>query len=117
MKNNIWLLAILSSIIIAICQFYVPWWSIPFLLFIAGLALFNNAGKSFAFGIMTGAVVWIGTAFYQDYGSHVSAAETIANLLGGMPDLLVFIITGLVGGIVYGLSSISGTFLRKLIFK
>ena len=85
-------------------------------MFIAGLVLFDNTGKSFVFGIVTGAIVWIGTAFYRDFGSHVSAAETIANLLGGMPDPLVFIITGLVGGIVYGLSSITGTFLRKLIF-
>lgn len=115
MKINIWILILISSIIIGIIQFFIPWWAVTIILFLTGLVFFVNAGKSFLYGILTGLIVWPITAAYQEVGSHVSASEVIGNLLGGMPNLLVYLVTGLIGGIVYGLSATTGTFLRKLV--
>jgi hypothetical protein len=117
MKINIWIFILLTTTIIGITQFFVPWWSFVILLFVMGSLFIENPGKSLVFGIIVGVIVWILTAFYQDYNSHVSAATVIGDLLGGLPKVLVFLITGLIAGVVYGLSAMTGTFLRQLILS
>jgi hypothetical protein len=117
MKINIWIFILLTTVIIGFTQFFIPWWSFAILLFVIGSLFIKNPGKSLAFGIIVGTFVWISTAFYQEYDSHVSAAIVIGDLLGGLPKALVFLVTGLIAGVVYGLSAMTGTFLRQLILN
>jgi hypothetical protein len=101
-------------IIISIIQFFLPWW-VPFLLFfLAGFFFLKDTGKSFLFGLLVGFLIWIGTSVYQDIGSFIPAAQVIADLLGGLSRILVYILTGLLGGIVGGMSAMSGTLLSKI---
>lgn len=97
---------------------YAPWWGIALCAFIVGAVVPQKNGKAFLAGMLGIMFLWIILAVVKDSGNNHILSSRIANLLPlkGSVGLLVFV-TGLIGGLVGGLSALCGSMLRGLFRK
>jgi hypothetical protein len=97
---------------------YAPWWSIALCACIVGAVVPQKNAKAFLAGLLGIMLLWIIVAVVKDGANNHILSSRIANLLPlkGSVGLLVFV-TGLIGGLVGGLSALCGSMLRGLISK
>lgn len=100
---------IVTAIVCFALQSFFPWWTLAVGAGVVGYFVDNKALPSFAAGFVGAALLWIGMAYYLDHATQSIITEKINKLL----PLNAFVLTGLVGGIVGGLSALTGTFLRS----
>ncbi len=96
----------------AVCfalQSFLPWWSMA--VGAAAVAYFidNKGGVSFLAGLLGVALLWSAMAFFIDASSHAILTSKVNKLLP-IPALAL---TAIVGGLVGGLSALSGTLLKS----
>ncbi len=104
------IIQIVVTIIIGFAlQSFLPWWTLAVGAFGVAYFIDNKALASFAAGFLGAALLWIGMAYYLDYATQSIITEKVNKLL----PLNAFVLTGLIGGIVGGLSALTGTFLRQ----
>ncbi|NOS93098.1 MAG: hypothetical protein HOP30_14345 [Cyclobacteriaceae bacterium] len=104
------IIQIVVTIIISFAlQSFLPWWTLAIGAFGAAYFIDNKALASFAAGFLGAALLWIGMAYYLDHATQSIITEKVNKLL----PLNAFVLTGLIGGIVGGLSALTGTFLRQ----
>ena len=95
---------------IAICltlQFFLPWWTMAVGSFALGYVFENKGLHSFSAGFIGVGLLWLGTALLIDVSTQSILTEKINRLL----PLNVFILTTLIGGLVGGLASLTGSLL------
>lgn len=109
--RNILIIALLSFI----AQQFLPWWIIAPFSFVVGYALTKNGGQAFLSGFLAIFLVWAGYALIIDQRNEHILSTRIAQLfpLGGNYWLLI-LITGIIGGLVAGLSALSGRLIKNL---
>jgi len=111
--------SIISVILIAVLSFalglYLPWWSIAIAAFIVTALIHQRPGPAFLTGFIAIFLTWALLAFVIDMRNQHILSKKLAQLLplGGSSFLLI-LITGLVGGLVGGLSAMSGSYLKKI---
>jgi len=96
-------------------QLFAPWWIIAIIPFLIEITFPGN--KSFAFfpGFYGIFLLWAGYAFWMDHQTGSILSSRIALLFHLPPwPLAVVLLTGLLGGILGGLSSLSGNYLRRV---
>lgn len=100
---------LLTIIVCFVFQSFLPWWTL--VVGAGGTAYFsaNKAFKSFAAGFIGASLLWLGMAYYLDITTQSIITEKVNKLL----PLNSFLLTGLIGGIVGGLSALTGTLLRS----
>ncbi len=104
------LIQILATIIISfILELFLPWWTIAVTSFAVAYLVDNKSLISFWAGFLGIAILWVGMALYIDQTTHSILTEKVNRLL----PLNAFLLTGLIGGIVGGLSALTGSFLRS----
>lgn len=113
MKYWIHLLIILGLGFIA--QILLPWWIIMVIAFISAFIMNQKPIIILFFGLLAGFLLWGGVAFYLDIENHHLLSGRIGDLLGGLNSNVLIIITGILGGIIAGLSSFAGGSLRRTI--
>ena len=103
------MLYILIVVISAVAQFFLPWWVIAPVCFLLAYFRANSAKQAFATGTAAITTVWVAYAWFQHYSTNGILTLQMANVLplGGNAAALVAI-TGLVGGLVGGLSALAG---------
>ena len=109
MKFLIQFLVILVSAYVL--ELFLPWWSIA----ISGAAggYFFKSGISFLSGFLAIALLWTGKAYLIDMTAAVPLTDQIATILLIKSKALLFLITALVGGLVGGFSSLTGSLAKK----
>jgi len=100
---------IVTIIVCFVLQSFLPWWTLAIGAFGAAYLIDNKALVSFAAGFIGAALLWIGMAYYLDNATQSIITEKVNKLL----PLNAFVLTGLIGGIVGGLSALTATFLRQ----
>lgn len=101
-----------------IAQMYFPWWSIAVVGFLVGLWAHESPSKSFAYGTAAMTFLWAAYGGIQSSANAGIMNASIAKMLGGaISGTQLIFITGLVGGLVGGMSAMTGTMLRNLIAK
>lgn len=94
-------------------QVFFPWYSIVIISFIAGILFykFHPLGSFFSgfFGI---ALVWWGYSLFLDYHTQSILSVKIAPILKVSSPLVLVIVTGVLGGLVGGLSSLTAKLIR-----
>ncbi|MAO66375.1 MAG: hypothetical protein CL666_15385 [Balneola sp.] len=107
------LLTILILISAFILNLFLPWWSIA----IPGLAFgfyFNKkALPSFGLGFLALFVLWGGQALYIHFGNDAILSTRIAEMLSVGSPLVVVLITGIIGGLVSGLATLTGSLVKE----
>ena len=96
----------------------LPWWIIAVIAFLISAILPTNDIGSFLSGFLGIGLLWLVLAWKLDIETNSILSAKIASIfpLGGDTTTLV-IVTGAVGGIVGGFSSLSGNLLRKIWMK
>lgn len=119
MKNKIKELGIGTVAIIllgVLAQFFFPWWSIAVVGFIVGFLIRTSSPVSFAYGTSAVTLLWLTYAIIQSSINGGIMGTAISDMAGGKittGQLIVF--SSVIGGLVGGFSTMSGTLLRQLI--
>jgi hypothetical protein len=110
----------ISTVLIAILSFaaclYFPWWVIAIAGFIVAFAIPQKTGLAFLSGFLALFILWAGMSVYMSSanGNLLVHKMSILFLKADNPTLL-FILTGLIGGLVAGFGSLSGRLLKKMV--
>jgi hypothetical protein len=107
MKFGIQLLA--TVIVCFILQSFLPWWTMAVGAFTVAYLYGNKGFLSFAAGFIGVALLWVGMAFYIDALSNSILTEKIDRLL----PINAFLATLIVGGLVGGFASLTGSLARS----
>jgi len=107
MKFFIQLIATL--VICSMLQSFLPWWTMAVGAFTVAYLIGNKGFPSFAAGFLGVGLLWIGFAFYVDVLTDSILTEKINRLL----PVNSFILTLLIGGLVGGFASLTGSLIRS----
>jgi hypothetical protein len=111
---SILLTALLSF---AACLF-LPWWVIAIAGFVVAFAIPQKAGLAFLSGFVALFILWAGLSFYMSNANDNLLAHKISILFIKVDNpFLLFIVTGIIGGLVAGLGSLSGRLFKKVLVK
>lgn len=105
-------LLILTSFLL---NMILPWWSIAIPGLILGYQFHPDSGKAFSTGFLALFVLWSAQALYVHILNDGILATRIAEMLKVQYPWVVILITGLLGGLVSGLSTLTGSLISKAI--
>ncbi|TKC08223.1 hypothetical protein FA048_13785 [Pedobacter polaris] len=106
----VFLVIIIASFLL---QMVLPWWVIIIICF-ATCGLIGKTGKiSFWQPFLAILVLWVGFALFKSLPNHNVLATRIAEMLSVKFWPVVLAITGLLGGLVAGISGYCGYHFRK----
>ncbi|MBO6523252.1 MAG: hypothetical protein JJ971_05455 [Balneolaceae bacterium] len=107
----------LQTVLIAITAFLLniifPWWSIAIPGLIFGYLFKKKAHVSFGWGFLAVFLLWGGQALYIHFANNGILSTRIAEMLGVGSPYLVILITGVLGGLVSGFATLTGTLFNK----
>lgn len=109
---------IVSVLLVALIAFvagiFLPWWSIALAGFIVAIVIPQRPFKSFLSGFLAIFLLWAGLSLWIDQANQGILLQRVAALFKlSNASWLLFLITGLLGGILGGLASLTGSFVRK----
>jgi hypothetical protein len=100
---------LVTTAVCFILQSFLPWWTMAVGAFTVAYLMGNNGFPSFLAGFFGVAILWIGMAFYIDALTHSILTEKINRLL----PINAFLATLIVGGLVGGFASLTGSMMRS----
>ncbi|HOY14639.1 MAG TPA: hypothetical protein PLY70_15945 [Saprospiraceae bacterium] len=107
-----------SILLIAITIYFgeekYGWWISAVTCFVCGIFLIKKGYTSFILSFVTCFMAWTFIAYFKDYGAEVSIAVLVSEIFGGIGVLPIYLITGLIIGLVGGFSGISGNYFSKI---
>lgn len=112
MRNS---LLILAFIVLTgqLCRLGLPWWTLPIWGATAGWLLGHSGAKAFIAGFLGGALLWITAALGPDMANDGILSTKIGQLFMGLSRWSVVAITGLLGGLLSGMGSLTGRWGRE----
>lgn len=90
-------------------QSFFPWWSLAVAGFIVGLVAGRSGWISFFSGFLGVGLLWIGMTLYLDLSTNSILSSKVAQLFPTKTTPLLFLFTCLVGGLVGGFSTLTGS--------
>jgi hypothetical protein len=105
---------ILTALLSFVFGLYLPWWSIAIAAFISALLIPMKSGKAFLAGFLGVFILWALLAWWIDMKNQGILSKKVAEIfpLGGSSFLLI-LVTALIGALVGGIASMSGSYLRR----
>lgn len=103
------LLALIILITAFLLNLFLPWWSIAIPGLIFGYMFKQKGLASFAWGFLALFLLWGGQALYIHFANDGILSTRIATMLGVGSPYLVILITGVLGGLVSGLATLTGS--------
>jgi hypothetical protein len=109
----------ISILLIALLSFaaclYLPWWVIAITSGIVAFAIPQKTGLAFLAGFLALFILWVALSFYiSSANGHLLAHKMSILFVKADNNLLLFLLTGFIGGVVGGFGSLSGRLLKKL---
>lgn len=103
------LLTLLILITSFLLNLFLPWWSIAFPGLLFGYLYKKKGLTSFGLGFLAVFLLWGGQALYIHFANDGILSTRIATMLGIGSPYLVILITGVIGGLVSGLATLTGS--------
>ncbi|MEO3408385.1 hypothetical protein AAFN85_31005 [Mucilaginibacter sp. CAU 1740] len=97
--------------------YFLPWWIVALISFLTTLIIGRTAKGSFWSGFAAVLIVWIVLALFKSVPNDHIMATRIAHLFMLPAWGYILAITGIIGGIVGGVSALSGLWLRQAFQK
>lgn len=107
------ILAFLIAITVWLLSFFLPWWSVFLPGLIVGAALGRSGGHSFLGGFAGIAGLWLVQTMIIDIQNDDILIERIAGLFSLPSSWLMFLITVIIGGLIGGLTTLTGCLFRN----
>jgi cell division protein FtsX len=98
----------------AIAQLFLPWWSIAVVAFLVGYFATDSGWQAFGAGFLALVMLWGGYSLFIDQANEHILSSKMAQLFKLPSSYLLIIITSIIGGIVAGLSALSGRLIKGL---
>ena len=98
-----------------VLSFFMPWWSLALAAFVVALIMARKSGSAFLSGFLGIFLLWGGYAFFYNQQNDGALAAKMGDLFGGLSPILLVLITAFLGGLLGGLSSLSGYWAKGLI--
>ena len=95
-------------------ELYLPWWIMGVVAFAVSAWIRTSFLQAFACGFLGVGLLWFGLAWRMHAESKGILSNKIIALFGMTDPIQLFTVTGLVGGIVGGLTALSGFAFRNL---
>lgn len=93
---------------------FSPWWGFAITSLLVALLVHQKAGKAFLSGFLGLLLLWGGLAWWIDMQNNGILSARIASVLPlGGNNMLLILVTGVVGGLVAGFAAMSGSYLRS----
>lgn len=93
---------------------FLPWWTITISVFIIAIVLHQDPKKSFLAGFLALFFLWAGLSYWISFNNdHLLAQQLSVLILQMKQPLAMVFITGIIGGIVGGLSALVGHYARN----
>src|ERR1700744_4545803 len=101
-----------------ICGYFLPWWVIALIAFIAAYFLGKTSGQSFWSGFGSVFIAWSILILLKTIPNDNILASRVIQLFP-LPHywILLLFISALIGGLVGGLSALSGILVKKVFTK
>jgi hypothetical protein len=106
------MLFLLILIISLVLQFFLPWWIIAPIAFVIAFWKAKNAAHAFSSGFSAILLLWIVMGLVHSIPNENLLANRVGEMLmlpsNSFNWIIVLLVTGLVGGLVAGLSALAG---------
>jgi hypothetical protein len=90
---------------------FMPWYSIAIAGFVMGYLL--KSKTNFLAGFAAIATLWMFNAWLFDAASSSDLAARVARILMVKYEIVLFVVMGVIGGLVGGFAALTGSLLRK----
>jgi len=107
------MLFLLILLLSLVAQFFLPWWSLALVCF--GLAAWKarHGGHAFLVGFGAIALTWLGAALFWHLSTQGILSHRVAAMLTVNSPWILMTVTVVLGGLVGGLSAMSGFYVRR----
>jgi len=97
------------------CSYFLPWWMISIVAFLAAFFIGKAPGRSFLSGFAAIFIFWTILALIKSLPNDNILAGRVAALFQLPGWILLLLVTALIGGLVGGMSAMSGVLVKKAI--
>ena len=108
------MLFVLILLVSLLAQFFLPWWSIALVCFAAAFWKAQYGGQAFLAGFLAIGLTWLGAALFWHLVTDGLLSEKVAAMFTVDSPWILMAATVLLGGIVGGVSALSGYLVRRL---
>lgn len=113
--KNAFFIFLMTLLLSGILLNFLPWWIIGAVAAIAALVFRTNPVLSFLAGFLGIALLWGLYAGYLDEQNESILSSQLGQIFKGLSSMGLIFTTALIGGLVGGLSAMSGSLLRKMV--
>jgi hypothetical protein len=99
------------ALIGGLLQYFFPWWTLAIGAFVVGFLFASSGWQSFFAGLLGIGLLWLVAAMYTDQQTQSILTEKVARLFPTRNSALMFLLTSLIGGLVGGFASLTGSVL------
>lgn len=100
-----------------VLSFYLPWWIIVIVSFLAGFLLYGSGFSVFLSGFLGGGILWLGYAWVLDVKTNAILSEKIVKLFPFSDPFYLIILSGFIGAMMSGLGGLTGNSFRWIFMK
>ena len=111
------MLFLIILILALIAGFITPWWAAAIICFVVALYAGKKPAQAFWSGFMAVFIVWVVLALFKSVPNNHVLASRVAVLFHLPGWTILLILTAMIGGLVGGMSSLSGFLVRRLFVK
>ncbi|MEO7174251.1 MAG: hypothetical protein ABIV51_00485 [Saprospiraceae bacterium] len=112
--NPFWISVILIALLAGLVSPFGPWWIFSLLCIVGGFIAWPKGIKRFWLGFLAIFILWFLVALVLDIGNKSNLSSKIGQLFGGLPSIALLLVSALIGGIVGGLSTMFGSYIKDL---
>ncbi len=115
--KNFFLSILLTAVLSALLQTFLPWWTIAIAAFVVAYFLQQKSGLAFVAGFLAVFLLWVGHAYLLSSANDNLLAAKITELLKALTQgslVGLYVLTGFIGGLVSGFAALSGSLAAKL---
>lgn len=112
------MLFLIILILSFVASYFLPWWIVALIAFLTALFIGKTSGKSFWSGFGAVFVLWVILALLKSIPNDNMLASRVIQLFP-LPHnwIILLFITALIGGLVGGMSALSGLLVKKVFTK
>lgn len=111
------MLFIIILVLTLIAGYITPWWAAAIIAFVAALYAGKKPAQAFWSGFGAVFIVWVVLALFKSIPNNHILASRVATLFHLPHWSLLLFVTALIGGLVGGMSALSGFLVRRLVLK
>jgi hypothetical protein len=105
---------LLYVVLLALTAHYGFWWINLIIAFCLSYLMIPDRKTAFLLHFAIIFLLWTSVSILKDYQADGAVSAFLSKLAGNLPPFLLYLITGLLGGLLTGWSAYLGSYLKKI---